>query len=61
MAGRRRVTIGIIGAGFVANVHVENYGKVHGVDLRVKGVASLRPERGKEFAARHDLPRVYPS
>ena len=61
MAGRRRVTIGIIGAGFVANVHVENYGKVHGVELRVKGVASLRPERGKEFAARHDLPRVYPS
>jgi predicted dehydrogenase len=58
---RRRVTVGIVGAGFAANLHLENYARVHGVDLRIAGVASRTRERGAALAARHGLERVYPS
>lgn len=61
MKRRRSVVVGIVGAGFAANLHVENYRLVHGVDLRIKGVASARPERSAQFAAAHGLERAYPS
>jgi len=57
----RRVTVGIVGAGFAANLHLENYARVHGIDLRIAGIASLTPERGRRLAHRHGLERVYPT
>ncbi|HEX5417609.1 MAG TPA: Gfo/Idh/MocA family oxidoreductase [Chloroflexota bacterium] len=61
MKTRRKVVVGIVGAGFAANLHLENYRLVHGVELRVKGVATARPERAEQFAAAHGLERAYPS
>ncbi|MBI2941226.1 MAG: Gfo/Idh/MocA family oxidoreductase [Chloroflexi bacterium] len=61
MTARRPVVVGIVGAGFAANLHLENYHLVHGVDVRVKGVAALRPERSQAFAAQHGLERAYPT
>lgn len=61
MSRDRHVTVGIVGAGFAANLHLENYAHVHGVDLRIAGVASLTPERGRQFAERHGLERAYRS
>lgn len=61
MPARRRVVVGIVGAGFAANLHLENYHLVHGVDVRIKGVASLHPERAQAFAQRHGLEVAYPS
>ena len=60
MPAHRRVTVGIVGAGFAANLHLENYSRVHGVDLRIAGVASRTRERSEALAARHGLERVYP-
>jgi len=61
MTKNKSVVIGIVGAGFAANLHLENYGLVHGVDVRIKGVASARPERSARFAAAHGLEQAYPS
>ena len=61
MPAARRVTVGIVGAGFAANLHLENYARVHGIDLRIAGIASLTPERGRRLAHRHGLERVYPT
>lgn len=59
MPGDRNVTIGLIGAGFAANLHLENYAHVHGVDFRIAGVASRNPERSRQFAEKHGLERAY--
>lgn len=61
MPTRRKVAIGLVGTGFAASFHLENYRLVRGLDVRVKGVASLHPERGQEFAAVHGLERAYPT
>jgi predicted dehydrogenase len=56
-----KVRIGIVGAGFAARFHVENYRRVYGVEVEVRGVAAGHPERAVEFAERHDLGRAYES
>ena len=58
MSGQR-VTVGMIGAGFVAQLHVENFARVHGLDVQLAGVTSLHPQRSRAFADRHRLPHVY--
>jgi predicted dehydrogenase len=61
MPASRRVTVGIVGAGFAANLHLENYAGVAGVDLRIAGIASRNPERSQALARRHGIERVYPT
>jgi predicted dehydrogenase len=54
MAERRRVGVGLVGAGFVARIHAEAYQHVRGVDVDLVAVAAARRERaeafGREFA-----------
>jgi predicted dehydrogenase len=42
--------VGIVGSGFIARVHLASYLHVHGVDLRVSGIASPTAERREAFA-----------
>ncbi|MBM3933222.1 MAG: Gfo/Idh/MocA family oxidoreductase [SAR202 cluster bacterium] len=64
MAARNSVaTVGaaIIGSGFAARFHVENYKRVHGVDVRLVGVYSRRAEASAEFAKKHGFKKTYGS
>jgi len=55
---RRRVRVGLVGAGFVARLHAEAYRHVHGLDVVLTCVAATRPERAKQFAVEFGVGRV---
>ncbi len=50
MAERRRIGVGVVGAGFVARLHAEAYRHVRGVDVELVSVTSARRERAELFA-----------
>ena len=54
------VTIGLVGAGFAATFHLENYRRIPG-EIRIKGVASSSQEKAAAFAAEHGLDHAYES
>jgi myo-inositol 2-dehydrogenase/D-chiro-inositol 1-dehydrogenase len=51
------VGIGLIGSGFVANLHAEAFKLVRDAELR--GVASATADRARAFAARHEIPSAH--
>ena len=53
------VGVALVGAGFAASFHAENYRRVHGVGARLVGVYSRRPEASREFATQHGVDRTY--
>ena len=55
------LVIGLIGAGFAASFHVENYRRVPGLDIRIKGVTSQNPHSAADFARKHQLEQTYES
>jgi len=55
------VVVGIVGSGFAARFHTTNYGRVYGLDVRVKGVASRTAEGAQRFAQSQGLEIAYPS
>ncbi|QQO20207.1 Gfo/Idh/MocA family oxidoreductase [Bradyrhizobium diazoefficiens] len=57
MAGIR---VGLVGCGFVSELHMYAFRRVYGVDVEVAAVAA-RGDRIVEFAGRHNIPRVYRS
>ena len=50
MAERRRIGVGLVGAGFVARLHAEAYQHVRGVDVDLVAVTAARRERADVFA-----------
>ena len=56
----KKVRVGIVGAGFAASYHVECLRKVHGVEVEVAGVTSLRVESREAFGRSHGI-RVFDS
>ena len=52
------IRVGMIGSGFVAELHMNAYQRVYGVDAVVKAVVS-RGEHVLEFARRRRIPTVY--
>ncbi|MGX4802977.1 Gfo/Idh/MocA family protein [Bradyrhizobium guangdongense] len=55
-----RIRVGLVGCGFVSELHMYAFRRVYGVDVEVAAVAA-RGEHVVEFAARHGIPRVYRS
>ena len=55
----RTVTVAIIGCRFAASFHVENYRRVYGINVRVKGVASRVRADAEAFVAKHGLETAY--
>lgn len=51
MAGRARIGVGLVGAGFVARLHVDGYRHVRGVEVALRAVTAARPEHARAFAA----------
>lgn len=54
----QKVGIGMVGAGFVADLHAESFKRVAGHDVQIVAVAAP-PTRRAAFAERHQIPRVY--
>ena len=52
------IRVGLIGSGFVAELHMNAYQRVYGVDAVVKAVVS-RGDHVLEFARRRCIPTVY--
>jgi predicted dehydrogenase len=55
---RKKVRVGLIGCGFITEIHMYAYHRVYGVNAEVVAVASLDEKVG-EFAKRHQIPTVY--
>jgi predicted dehydrogenase len=53
------VVVGIVGAGFVARLHIEGWRKVAGVPVDVRGVAAAHPERAQQFASEFGVAVAY--
>lgn len=55
-----RIRVGLVGCGFVSELHMYAFQRVYGVDVEVAAVAA-RGDHVVEFATRHHIPRVYRS
>jgi len=57
---KKKIRIGLAGAGFAACYHVECLRRVYGVEVDLAGVTSLRHESREKFGAEHGI-KVYDS
>jgi predicted dehydrogenase len=55
-----RIRVGLVGCGFVSELHMYAYRRVYGVDVEVKAVAA-RGDHVVEFARKHQIQGVYRS
>jgi predicted dehydrogenase len=55
-----RIKVGLVGCGFVSELHMYAFRRVYGVDVEVAAVAA-RGDHVVDFAGRHQIPRVYRS
>lgn len=55
-----KIRIGLVGCGFVSELHMYAFRRVYGLDVEVAAVGA-RGDHVVEFAARHNIPRVYRS
>ncbi len=53
-----RLRIGIAGAQFAANLHLQNYKALRGSRVEIVAVVSIAREESEQFAARHKIPAV---
>ena len=53
----KRIGVGLVGSGFVAELHMHAYRRVYGVDAQVVSVCS-RGDHVSEFAGRHGIPNT---
>ncbi|MEN6644933.1 MAG: Gfo/Idh/MocA family oxidoreductase [Armatimonadia bacterium] len=56
-----QIRVGMVGAGFAADFHVEAFRQVKGVDCPVVAVTSARAESREAFARKHHIDGVYAS
>jgi predicted dehydrogenase len=56
----KKVRVGLVGCGFVAELHMYAYRRVYGVDVEVAAVAA-RGDHVIEFSRRHGVAKVYRS
>src|SRR3984893_2390953 len=55
-----KIRIGLVGCGFVSELHMYAYRRVYGIDVEVKAVAA-RGDHFLDFARRHQIPKAYRS
>jgi predicted dehydrogenase len=53
-----RVTVGLVGCGFVAELHMYAYKRVYGIDAEVTAVAA-RGDHVLDFARKHNIRKTY--
>jgi predicted dehydrogenase len=57
---KAKIRIGLVGCGFVSELHMHAYRRVYGLDVEVSAVAA-RGDQVLEFARRHRIPTAYRS
>ncbi len=57
MKSSKRVGIGVIGAGFIADTRARCYGMVAGYDAELVAVAARSEASAQAYAARHAVPK----
>ncbi|MGY4622373.1 Gfo/Idh/MocA family protein [Bradyrhizobium sp. USDA 4486] len=55
-----KIKVGLVGCGFVSELHMYAFRRVYGVDVEVAAVAA-RGDKVVAFAQHHNIPRVYRS
>ncbi len=55
----KSIGIAMLGYGFAARFHAENYKRVHGIDVHFTGVYGRRPDAAAEFAAAYGFEKTY--
>lgn len=53
------IRVGIVGAGFAADIHARAYERIRDIDVEVVGVAASSRASAEAFAARHAIPRAH--
>ncbi|GHV45718.1 dehydrogenase [Synergistales bacterium] len=53
----KKIRVGVVGAGFAANVHLNSLARVHGLEVEVVSVCSKNPESSKAFAQANGIPK----
>ena len=56
----KKIRVGMVGCGFVSELHMYAFRRVYGVDVEVVAVAA-RGDHVEEFAGRHQIPTAYRS
>ena len=51
----KEVKIAMVGTGFAANLHAENYKRLMGVDAKIVAVASKELDQAQEFVQNLEL------
>lgn len=54
-----RIRVGLIGAGFVADIHARAYAGIRDVDLQVAAVAATSLSKARTFGDKHGIPDAY--
>jgi len=54
----KKIKVGIVGSGFIAEIHMYAYKRVFGIDVEVAALVSTG-DNAAEFAKRHHIPTVY--
>ena len=55
----QRVRVGLVGAGYVADLHVNGYRRIGDVDVQVVAVAATSKASAERFAGHHGIPNAY--
>jgi len=54
-----QIGVGLIGAGFVADIHARAYAEIPGLDVRIQAVAAASQSSASAMASRHDITDAY--
>lgn len=52
----RKLRVGLVGTGFAGRFHVECLRRIHGVEVEIAGVTSLRETSRRQFGQEHGIP-----
>jgi len=55
----RKATVGIVGCGFAADLHVRALRMVRGIEVKIAGVASRTKESSENFARKFGIKKHY--
>ncbi|NLG84087.1 MAG: Gfo/Idh/MocA family oxidoreductase, partial [Firmicutes bacterium] len=54
-----KIRVGLIGAGFVAHIHMNAYQQVKGIPVEIAGVVAKPREEAEKFARKFNIPKYY--
>jgi predicted dehydrogenase len=53
------IQIGLVGTGFVADIHARAYKEIHGIQAQIVAAAATSLESARAFASQHGIPNAY--